>query len=218
MSQPSRPTLTKSIQGTHKPKRRRNLAVLLVICVVIVGGVFGYKHIQKDRAIAKEHAEYTAAEADLNNLADQIVAKFGRPADRKELKACGYTSVEFGRGALYCNVDINVLYGTSSLANSIELAKNIEGSGLKGGRIKQEFDPTIQTESIPPVSIFVESFDSNSLNCSVEYSHHLSDEELGPPDFANLSFGNSKEALLIDMNCNARFPRAVYYPVTSQKE
>lgn len=180
--------------------------------------MFGYKHIQKDRAIAKEKSQYVAAETELNNIADQIVSKFGKPADRKELKACGYTSQEFGRGALYCNVDVNLLYGTSSLASSVQLAKSIEGNGLKGGSIKQEYDSTSSGNTASPVDIFVESFDAQGLDCFIDYSHHFSGEDFKLEGFADLNIGNANQALLIDMNCNARSPKAVYYPVTNVRE
>lgn len=206
-----RPVVT-SVKGTYKPRWRKRLAIIFLLLVITLAGFLFVKHIQHDRAIAKERSQYAAAESDLNNLADQIVAKFGKPADRQTDNYCGHTSVEFGTGDLYCDTEVYLLYGTSGLENSISLAKSIEGTGLRGGKIKQEYDPSISADSVPPASILSESFSSSTLECIISYSHFLQTNLVDLIHTHNLSFGSTTSGLVIEAGCSARNPKAEYYP------
>lgn len=207
----TRPVVT-SVQGTYKPRWRKRIGFALLILVLLIGGFFIVRHIKHDRAINKEHNQYLAAEADLNNLADQITLKVGKPADRQTNNYCGHTSVEFGTGDLYCNTEVYLLYGTSSLEHSMELAKSIEGSGLRNGQVKQEYDPTVPADSRPPSDLLSESFDSHGLECVVDYSHYLETNLPDLPTEPPLSFKGSVQGLLIEAGCSARHPKAAYYP------
>jgi len=111
-----RPTI-KSVTGNYKPKGQRRLVTALLLLIITLAGFLLVKHIQHDQAIAKEGAQYAAAEADLNRLADQIVLKFGKPMNRQTLNYC--------RSGNYCRTSVVLTYGVSNKSDGALLSQQI---------------------------------------------------------------------------------------------
>jgi hypothetical protein len=126
MSQPSRRTPNKTIQGTREPKGRRNLTVLLVVCALLVVGYLGFKHIKHDRAISMQLKEYQAAGVELSSLADKIVATHGRPADRKIYNYCTSVKANDGVERPHCITSLAIVYDVADKSTATGLASQAQ--------------------------------------------------------------------------------------------
>ncbi len=216
MNQPARPVVKTRIQGTYKPRKRRRLLIILLVIVLIVGGFYAVKHIQKDRAIVKERMQYSAAEADLNGLADQIVAKFGKPADRKQRNYCGYTSSfnEFAaHGDLYCNETVSLVYAVTNKEGAIELTRTVAGVIKVAPSFRFESSSNILADSAPPPTLLSSSnsTDQSKLECNFDNTYFvggMQDRTKNPNVAAN------QPALEIDLSCGSRPAKAAYFPVS----
>jgi hypothetical protein len=187
-----------------KSQKRKIVTIILVLALCAAAGTFFYKQHQKNEAIAKERAQYAQAEQDLDTLSAQIIAKFGQPDDQKKVRKCGYTSSDYGTGALFCKVNDYLLFPSTDVDSTKNMANQMtELGGIFSGLMADETLPGIASSS----------FGLESLGCLTDVSYHTSSENLKLLGFADLHLKTSQQGTLIELSCSARHPRAVYYPI-----
>jgi|GEM_PF-4188004 len=98
---PARPLLTRLSKFFRKP--------LVIFATVLLLGLAAWLTVRQVQ-INQDRARFMQAKADVHSLAEQIVASVGQPTERQTVQSCGYTSVVYGRGARFCDVDENIAY------------------------------------------------------------------------------------------------------------
>jgi hypothetical protein len=191
------------------------IGLILLAALLLVSGVFLYKHQQNNKAIAAERAQYAQAEQDMDALAAQITTKFGKPDDSKKVKACGYTSNsnEFQRGDLYCSEALGIAYSVDSKDAAINLAKDMSDSARTNKNfVFSVYSNGLADISTTPIQIARESMRNRSgLNCGAEYTFFNASDSVT----SNIVLRVKHESgLELSISCGSRPAKSAYYPVT----
>jgi hypothetical protein len=200
---------------TAGPKNRRKVIFLgFVLVALVVAGLAIYKQHQKNEAIAKERAQYVQAEKDLDALSAQIITKFGQPDDQKKVKECGHTSDTFElapKGELFCNVANYLTYPVNNLEEAKADAIRLE-TAISPARTESNFLSNSMATEPFPVKIGTKDYKDQGLNCFRSYTYVSPGELIGNVGFPKLQLSTA-QGLLVQTECGAQTPKAVYYPL-----
>lgn len=189
------------------------IGLILLAALLLISGVFLYKHQQNNKAIAAERAQYAQAEKDMDALVAQITAKFGKPDNSKKVKSCGYTSVEFGRGDRYCGISIAIAYPILSREAATQLSEEIS-SHIKSSSTFEygSSSKALANTSITPIELKSESFrDRDGLDCGASYTYSLASDSAAA--YAGIR-SKAAQTLSLSMSCGSRPAKSAYYPIS----
>lgn len=204
----------------YEPQQKKHRGIFVTLSVLLVigvlsGGLFLYRHQQNSKAIAKERAQYSQAEKDLDKLTAQIVAKIGQPDDQKKVKECGYTSDTFElspKGSLYCDVEYYLYFSVLNLEHAKEQVNMLAASRIVNSKIKSL--PTANdSNQVPPIKLGSQDFISSGLNCFISYGYHLASEDLKIEGYPELHLHSQDQGILVNLDCSSPRPKAAYYRI-----
>ena len=185
-----------------KNPRKTVFLALLVALIAWLGASLIAQHIQRNH----EKAQFIQAKVDLDDIYTQIVKQVGQPTAHKATQTCSYTSEEFSKGALSCDVDNYLYYDVTSSAKGIILAERIQTVISANSRVINEKTITL----IPGQgSVLSASFNLKSIKtCSVDSRYASSKDSVSLPGFIL----RDKPGLSLDLNCS-KSALAEYFPV-----
>jgi len=187
-------------------RRHKVLAVLLVLIVIYgVAGAVVQTVLWNEKRI--ERLRFAQAQSDLNDLYVSITKQVGAPSDHKAVQSCSYTSVEIGRGARSCDVDIYVSYPVNDEVQATDFVNKLASSVMQ--HMPKVKDVTEATQYRDKNNIKTQSFSVETLSCIADYWYFTN----GKFPYSTIAFSSSiRSGVFVDFNCNGP-AKAEYYPV-----
>lgn len=151
--------------------------IFLVLIFVVGLSAASYILVYKPYSIRKDKEKFTKAEASLDEVYNQIVAKVGKPDEVKKDKNCAYANRVYGKGPRSCSVGIYLLYKNknSSISSSIMTdVAPIIGSKKYVGPGERD-----QTNFVPVQQNKTQSFSQDykqfgDIDCGIDYLYPVS--------------------------------------------
>ena len=152
-------------------KKYANKVFLVLVFVVGLTAV-SYVFVYRPFAIRQDKERFTKAEASLDEVYNQIVAKVGKPDEVKKDKSCHYANRAYGKGPRSCSVGIYLLYenkNSSSASSITEKLAAIAGTKLTlfGEKTTASFIPSENKRG--DQTLTQENKTIEGLACSTDY-------------------------------------------------
>lgn len=146
--------------------------IFLVLVLVVGLSAASYILLYRPYSIRKDKERFTKAEASLDEVYNQIVAKAGKPDQVKKDKSCAYANRVYGKGPRSCSVGIYLLYENRNnlVASSItEKAATVSGAQLTvfGEKSTGSFSSITEKRGDQTISQGYNSIEG--LACSIDY-------------------------------------------------
>lgn len=180
------------------------VGLLLAVLLVLGAGFLVYRHEQKAKAIADEHAQYTQAEGGLENLASVIQKKAGITKKVKKVDICGHASSDFGTGSLYCDTNVYLIYDGKITKTASELAILTRTSG----GVFSTFGPEDNNGHVTSKTFLL-----SGLSCFVDFANINSDTSFDSLGYKGVDMTLEGNGAIVQLNCSVQHPRAAYYPI-----
>lgn len=189
----------------------RKPSVIVLAALAIGAGVWlTVRQVQ----INQDRARFMQAKSDIHALADRIVALVGRPTERQAVQSCGYTSVVYGRGYRFCDVDENIAY-TLSQPDIEDYIRKVEDTVRFSGLVLDynAEDHMSQIVWDKPIGDDVSiTFDlSNSLHCGLQILRVDPSDKSQKNEYIGF-IGLSKIGVSMEVFCGGG-AKAEYFPV-----
>jgi len=165
--------------------------------------IVSYVFVYSPYSIRQDKERFTKAEASLDEVYNQIVAKVGKPDEVKKDNNCAYANRVYGKGPLSCGTDILFVYSVNNegSANSILTSVNNMFTGSR-----QNFSITY-VPKIHSFSALKDRKDFQEVNedlvekltkisCYLTYKYASYDNALLP-----ISFLNNSQNIVVELGC-----------------
>ena len=191
----------------------RLLMVAAAIIVVIIFVIIALKLIH-NKQIRDDRARFTAAEQEVNLIAQKIVAVNGKPLKSEITKSCSRPNLKFETGPLSCDISLSEIRAVSdnySANNYVTTAKDLINDLMKpvNNEGNQAFtDLKVQDYIKEDYHQIQEDYVSvKGLNCKYTADFYLG----SVPPFSDLKVEyGSKYGMYSNLNCSD-FSKAQYY-------
>jgi|GEM_PF-1302960 len=184
--------------------------IYLGLVFVVVLGAASYFLVYKPYSIYKDKEKFTKAEASLDPIYNQIVAKVGKPDEVKKYQNCDRPNLKSGQGSLSCNVGINMWYKNKNYSQSNILMQEIvslNNSAIRIGSSITEGSSFVPTDTNKGLQIFYQSIKSVSgLSCTNGYRYPVI------PSLEEQFNSMYSENFEIHVSCSGP-AKAQYYPM-----
>jgi len=170
------------------------LGFVFVVGLTAVSYIFVYRPY----SIRQDKERFTKAEASLDEVYNQIVAKVGKPDEVKKDNNCAYANRVYGKGPRSCSVGIYLLYenkNSSSASSTMADVAPIIGSKIYAGPGERD-----QTNFVPVQLNKTQSFSQDykqfgEIDCGIDYLYPVSPSNQN--DTFQTSFDENLEITLI---------------------
>lgn len=187
---------TKSRNFVGSVKRHKLLIIILVIVIGLIV-VIGSSLFSNKIAINQEKKQFESAEASLDQLQTEIIAKLGEPVSANSTNVCGYASTVDGRGDRGCGVGFELSYATDDLR-------------------KYASDLGITIDSNPSVKTTYTSYNPDNIgtyqSLGSDFTFNSSLLQCGATVKNMAALGSPKPEVRIRISCYGD-AKAEYYPV-----
>lgn len=174
----------------------------LIVLGLIALSLFTYILVIRPLQIRHQKQNFDKAEASLDQLYNQIVAKVGKPDQYKKDKVCSYISQEFGKGPRNCHVSIYLLFENKDSAASTSLMNRVSFfsmSQLKSERLNSSLDSFKNYLQIKGPQTFDQKYSQiGNVQCGISYSYPVH------PTYATIDpiMTKANENLQIELACS----------------
>lgn len=179
------------------PKNRPH--IFLVALIFLGGGFFAYQSYAK----WQDKNKFKQAQASINELYSEIVAKVGQPDNYQKTNSCSRPNLKFEQGPLSCDVDIDFIFGVKNESEALNLFKNIQNT------IKARSDLFVQDgrleTNIPSVLVASDIYriardeykSSGGVRCVAVYTYNTPSET-----YLKLTKDIGKQTFYVTIGCN----------------
>lgn len=191
-----------------KNPRKTVFLALLVALIAWLGASLIAQYIQRNH----EKAQFIQAKVELDDIYTQIVKQVGQPTAHKATQTCSYTSEEFSRGFLYCQLHVYTYFQglAPPLMNKTvkQVAETIRASSyvtavdpFTAGELSKSYSDGLNLKAddflVPHMK-----------KCSVDYWYLTHGQPYATPAFTVGTF----PGLFVDITCSSN-ALAAYFPV-----
>lgn len=178
---------------------------MLITLLIIVGGGFVFYRQYSGPA---DKQKFEQAQASIDALYADIVAKLGEPNNYESTQSCGRPNQKFEQGPLSCSVGIGFVYALSSEDNPISLFTKIDGVISLKNDIFRFNDASTVNDLAPPVIIKEYLSVKSGMKCRVKHAYS------SPPDIhlELIEGGSGENPFYVGISCGSK-AKSEYYPI-----